>query len=214
MKITKLLVLFILSIIGSNKAIAQTDHLEPVNSIFNISDFQFEYYSNVRNVLFNGLTGRPKVRFLIMPSFTPENVLDIEHDEKNGKYYLVYHICERMVWGNKNLKGIKVNKYKKEISVVSVRLIMNLFETAIQEVEYPKEKNRGLDGENYYFSINNYGLKTGKIWTPSENSKMGRLVKIGYELIDLTKNGNEPCGFNDKLKTEISNLTTELNMAN
>lgn len=214
MKITKLLVLFILSIIGGNKAIAQTDHLEPVNSIFDIYDFEFEYYSNVRNVLFNGLTDKPEVRFLIMPSFTPENVLDIEHDEKNGKYYLVYHICERMVWGNKNLKGINVNKYKREVSVVSARLIMILFETAIQKVEYPKENDMGLDGVNYYFTIRNLGQKSGTIWAPSESSKMGRLVKIGYELINLTKNDNEPCEFDDKFKAEITNLTTELKMAN
>lgn len=43
---------------------------------------------------------------------------------------------------------------------------------------------------------------------------MCRLAKIGYELINLAINGNEPCEFDDNLKVEICNLITELKMAN
>lgn len=210
MKIIKLLVFFILSIISASKAIAQTDHLEPANSIFDIYNSDLKYYSNVTNILFNGLTDRLEVRFLILPSFTPESVLDIEHDEKNSKYYLIYHICETMVWDNKNLKEIKVNKYKREISASSVHLIIDLFETAIQKAEYPKNKNISVDGINYFFSINSFELKTGKVCSPFPNTKMDRLVKIGDELINLAKKGNHPCNLDDKLRIEICNLTSEL----
>ena len=60
------------------------DHLKPVGGIYDIYDFEFEYYSKVRKVLFNGLTDSPEIRFQVIPSFIPESVLDIEFDRKNS----------------------------------------------------------------------------------------------------------------------------------
>ena len=64
---------------------AQSDHLEPVTGLFNDYNFQFEYYSAVRNILFKGLSDNPEIRFIVLPSFGSEDVLDIENE--NDKYY-------------------------------------------------------------------------------------------------------------------------------
>ncbi len=107
-----LIILFLLCNVAENYGQDSEDHLEPVGSIYDIYDFQFAYYSKVRKVLFEGLTNFPEIRFQVMPSFTPENVLDIEYDTENGKYYLVYHICEKMIWYNEKWDEIKVDKYR------------------------------------------------------------------------------------------------------
>lgn len=72
------------------KAQTYTDHLIPDSGIYGIFDYQFDYYSNVRKVLFKELSDKPEIRLLVMPSFTPENVLDIQKNNKDGNYYLVY----------------------------------------------------------------------------------------------------------------------------
>jgi len=94
------IILILLYNVGNINAQNRDDHLEPVRGIFDVYDFQLEYYPRVRKVLFSGLSNKPEIRFLVMPSFTPEYVLDIEFDRKNNKYYMVYHICEQMIWKN------------------------------------------------------------------------------------------------------------------
>src|SRR4051812_15050608 len=57
------------------------DQPEPVNGIFSVYDYQFDYYSSVRKILLNKLSDNPEARVLMLPSFSPEIVLDIEKNE-------------------------------------------------------------------------------------------------------------------------------------
>jgi len=187
-----------------------SDHLEPVDGIFNCYDFQVEYYSRVRKMLFENLTDRPEIRFLVMPSFTPENVLDIEYDRNNDKYFLVYHISEKMIWYNKDWDKTKIIEFRKDINKESVDLIKTLFKRAILQTKFYDSELLGLDGETYYFSYFDNGLKTGSVWSPNGRTKMGRLVNIGSELIDLTKKDEKPVLIDGKLKQDILDLTNKL----
>jgi hypothetical protein len=205
-----IIALIFFSFLEPIKAQDKGDHLEPVGSIYDIYDFQFEYYSKVRKVLFNGLTDAPEIRFQVMPSFTPENVLDIEFDRGNSKYYIVYHICEKMIWYNEKWDKIKVEKYKTEIDKESVELIKSLFDIAIAQTKFPEDETIGLDGANYYFSINKFGLKSGTVWSPSDGTKMRKLVDIGYGLIKLAKSKNELAKIDKDLRQKIENLIEEL----
>lgn len=207
MKRITILTAIILAFYTTNEIKAQSDHLEPASGIFDCYNYQFDYYSKVRKVLFKDLADSPEIRFLVMPSFTPENVLDIEFDRENKKYYLVYHICEKMIWYNKAWELTKVKKTRKEITKESVELIKKLFETAIQETKYPEEKLLGLDGTKYYFSVH---TQTGTVWSPSEGTKMERLVNFGYKLIQLVKTDKELVEFDENLKENIIQLTTEI----
>jgi len=204
--------------IGITTAQNRDDNLEPVRGIFNIYDFQFEYYSRVRKVLFNGLLDRPEIRFQVMPSFTPENVLDIEFDRDNNKYYIIYHICKQMIWSNEKWTEVKVSKFKTEIDKESVKLIKSLFSKAIAQVKFPPIVEEGgwvtlgLDGENYYFTVNEYGygIKSGTVWSPSKGTKMEKLVDIGNKLIELAKSEREVVKFDEKLQKEIEELIDDL----
>lgn len=193
------------------------DHLEPVDGIYDIYDYRFEYGSKVRRVLFNGLIDGPEIRFLVKPSFTPENVLSIEFDRKNKKYYIIYHICEENIWYSKKWETIKVQKFKTEIDKESVALIKSLFDIAIAKVRFPEPEKDGLitsgaDGTTYYFSIfkEGYGVQAGTVWSPKNGSKMNKLVAIGNQLIELAKSKEEIVKVDDELKKNIEKLIYEL----
>ncbi len=205
-----IIALIFLNFLGPIKAQDKGDHLEPVGSIYDIYDFQFEYYSKVRKVLFKGLTDSPEIRFQVMASFTPENVLDIEFDRNNSQYYIVYHICETMIWDNKKWDKVKVQVYKTEIDKESVELIKSLFDIAITQTKFPENETMRLDGAEYYFSINKFGLKSGTVWSPSDETKMRKLVDIGYELIKLAKSKEDLVKIDKDLRKKIENLIEEL----
>jgi len=202
------------------KAQKRDDHLKPVRGIFdiyhNIYDWQIEYYLRVCKVLFNGLSDSPTIRFHVMPSFTPENVLVIEFDRDNDKYNIIYHICQQMIWNNEQWENVKVSRFKTEIDKESVKIIKTLFGKAIAQVSFPPAAEEGeevtimADGIKYYFSIWEYGQKSGVVHSPNEGTKMGKLVAIGNKLIELTVSNKELVKFDDKLQKEIEELIDEL----
>jgi hypothetical protein len=222
------LIFILTTIFSGTKIVAQSDHLEPANSVFTILDFQFEYYSQVRNILFKDLEDNPEFRFLVMPSFSPENVLNIGLNHDTKKYFISYHIGDESIWYSKNKEKIKVSKRKKEISQESVELIKELYKIAISKTKYiekeyiskyiekeyiskyiEKEYIR-LDGETYYFSINDHGQKTGITWSPTEGTIMAELVLIGNELIKMTEEKESLVSINPELKSRIENLIEKI----
>jgi hypothetical protein len=204
-RMNKLILLFLIAFSGITQAQINKDHLEPVNGIFDIYDYQFEYYSKVREILFKGLFDKPEIRFLTMPSFSPENVLQIDCDKDRKNYYCTFHICDSIIWynwydKNENLENMTVKKYRKAIEKQSVELIKSLYDLAISQTKFyeiEKDENgnelitMGTDGENYYLSVNRYGQKTGKVWSPGKNTKMAELIAISDELIEKTKEEND-----------------------
>lgn len=196
--------------LSSNFNVVAQNNLEPVQSIYDIYDFQFKYYSMVRKILFKGLSDSPEVRYQVMPSFTPENVLVIEYDDEKKKYYLKYHICKESIWYSDDRKNVKVDTYKKEIDKTSVDLIKSLFQTAVLRTKFPEKIMEGMDGTNYYFSVNHYGMKSGTIWSPSEYSNTGKLVSIGNTLKELVKSKASIVKFDKKFTAQIEKLLNGL----
>jgi hypothetical protein len=204
-KIVYILILNLLSF--SINAQNSSDHLEPVPGVFGEYDFAFEYYSNIRKVLLKDLSDTPDVRFLTLPSFSPEYVLDLNYDKKTEEYYLIFRVCESQIWTHENGKNIKVKEYKKKIDKNNYILIVDLFQTVVKETKYSKDAMIGIDGTDYYFMVFDNGIKAGKVWSPNENSKMGRLVEIGNDLIKFTRDKSK---FNNSLKEKIELLYKDL----
>jgi hypothetical protein len=208
------------TIFSGTKIVAQSDHLEPANSIFTILDYQFEYYSQVRNILFKDLDDNPVFRFFVMPSFSPENVLNIGMNHDTKKHFISYHVGNENIWYSENKEKIKVIKRKKEISQESVELIKELYKIAISKAKYIEKEHIGADGktyytikkdgETYYFSINDQGQKTGITWSPTEGTLMAELVLIGNELIKMTEEKESLVSINQELKIRIENLIKKI----
>jgi len=112
-----------------------------------------------------------------MPSFTPENVLDISLNYDTKKYFLTYHIAKESIWYSEKKNKIKVINKQKEISKESVELIKELYEIAISKTKYTEKDHVGFDGVTYYFSINSHGQKTGLTWSPKKGTIMAELVR-------------------------------------
>jgi len=205
----KKLILIIFFLIGIVKINAQSDHLEPVDGILNSYDFEFEYHTKIREILFDGLTDTPNIRFLTLPSFSPTYVLDIDKDNETKKYYLIYHKCKTSIWYNDNWRKIKVDKYKSELTNKSAELMIKLFKTAINQTKYYENELLGFDGTDYYFSVFDKGIKTGTVWSPNKKTRMGKLVEIGNHLIELVKQEKFKVDFNENLTSRIENLITE-----
>ena len=192
-------------------------HLEPVRGTFEVADESLEYYSIVRKLLFYGLSYNPEIRFLEMPSFSPESVLDIEFDRNKKEYYLIYHISEKNIWYASKRDSVKVVKFKTEIDEESVGLLKTLFLIATSQVRYPQPQVIKVDGSyevvivtdgtSYYFTTNQ---RTGMTHSPGKGSKMQKLVDIGYKLVELAKSGKDLVSIDEPFKKEIEELTKEL----
>jgi hypothetical protein len=203
--------LFQITVITSvpNQAKAQDDNLKPVNGVFSEYNYEFDYYSLVRKILFQGFSDNPEARLVIIPSFSPESALDIEKGSDNNTYYLIYHKANPNIWYSGGKKKINVDSIKAEIDLNSFWLIKTLFLTAINKVKYESDSLRsvGTDGTNYYFSVSDMGQKEGVIWSPAAGSKMNRLVEIGTHLIQLMSEEAEVISFDTKFSKEIMDLT-------
>lgn len=187
----------------------QVDNLTPDDGIFDIYKFEFEYYSKIRTILFDGLSDSPTARFLVRPSFSPESVLDIEFEKVSNKYFLIYHTCEEMIWSNEKFEKIKVKKYRTEITKESAELVKSLFLNFIMQTKYPDNEISGNDGTTYAFAVHYFGMKSGTTWSPPQNTKMGRLVDIGQELIELATGNRKLVSIEGELKDKIIHLKNE-----
>ncbi|KOS05520.1 hypothetical protein AM493_05345 [Flavobacterium akiainvivens] len=151
--------------------------LKPCESIFGLPDYRYEYYSAVREKLFNGLPDKEIARMLTMPSFFPENVLNISQDDE--KYSATYVIAEENIWYSKERSQVKVKQYTCEIDPQIGALLELLYEKITSRVEVPESRLLGSDGENHYFFSR---TGSGTIWSPSEGSLMGEAVSISQAL--------------------------------
>ena len=188
MKVHFSIIVVLANILISTNTYAQADHLEPVGGVFDIYNHQFEYYPTVRKILFEDLSDSPDLRYLVMPSFSPEKVIDIEYSGAQGKTFIKYRIADKSIWYTKDKKQINVLKIDKEITRSSAKLIDSLFKKAISNTRFPEKEQYGLDGVNYYFAASN---KSGKIWSPRGRTNMARLVEIGEQLIEFAQNDNQ-----------------------
>ena len=196
----------------TDQLMAQDDNLKPVNGIFSIYDFQFDYYSSVRKILFKGLSDDPEIRIVVIPSFSPESVLDIEKDKQSERYFLLYHKANPSIWYSHGKKKVNVDTIRNEIESNSFLLLKKLLESAIFKAKYQLDSlgSIGTDGTDYYFSVSNIWQKGGTTWSPRDGSKMGKLVDIVNHLIQLMKAESGEIEFDSTFSKEVTNLTNSL----
>ena len=195
-------------------------HLVPTCGVFDMWDWRLEYRSKVREILFNGLSDRPIIRFIALPSFNAERVVEINREQ--DRLFIVYHVSERRIWRNQNRENIRVKRFRTEIDTESVNLIRSLFGIATSQVRFREtiidESGRmritaGFDGTSYYFIFDcPSGRRSGTIWSPPRGSKMRRLVDIGNRLIDLAKSEQEKVSFDIEFQKEIQQLIDDLKL--
>lgn len=203
-----IIISLILSFLYNSKMSGQENHLEPLEDIFSVYNYKFEYYSIVREKLYKNLSDSPEIRFLTMPSFSGENVLQIDFDKKTQKYYIQYNAAKKNIWYSEEKRKVEIMTFKKEIDKKSVELVTNLFKKVILGVRYREKEGFARDGTNYYFMVWDFGIKGGKIWSPDKDSNMGELVEIGNQLIEFCK--TEELDLNNDIIHRITQLNQKL----
>lgn len=205
--------LILLFTILSLNGFSQNDHLEPVSGYFDLYEYRHEYYSNIRTILFEGLSDSPKIRYFVRPSFGTEYVLQIEYDSENDKHYIVHHRAKQSIWYSKNKQRIEVKKSRKRISKSDTELIKNLYINAVKKTKYIESDLIGLDGTTYVFTVFDNGLKTGQTWSPRKDTKMHELAQISEKLIGETK-ATDLLGLSLMIKKRIKQLSDRFALSN
>jgi hypothetical protein len=205
----KLLVIFLISQIS----LAQ-NNLEPVNSYFDIFDFQQTYYQKIKVTLFENLSDTPIIRMLVKTSFGKEYVFQIEKDSTtNQKYSIIINEPEESaIWEIlQNDENIKINTktYKSSINNQDVNLLRMLLYSAIIKTQFRTDNMSGLDGTTYNLSVWDTGLKSAQIWSP-QNRELKELIFIMENIIEKSKKEKEVILSKD-LKNQIINLTKQFN---
>ncbi|MDX1587016.1 MAG: hypothetical protein R3222_09735 [Balneolaceae bacterium] len=198
------------------KAQFEDDHLEPVDQYFSLSDSDLEYFRNMKEILFEGLSQNPEIRILVLPSFHPEYVLDIMEEKESERRVVYLNVAKDYIYHvetQEELERIELMKFRKQIEEDSFDLIYKLFQTVIYQVRYNKPERFLVraDGTNYYFSVFDDGLKSGTIWSPSKGSKMGRLIDISERIFKLATENNSFLKVDGELETKIETLIDDLN---
>jgi len=179
----KILILIAIICFQINKGYSQEDHLLPMEGIFGIFNFQVEYYSEVRKILFEGLEEMPSFRIIVLPSFSEEYLITTK--EKDGKFSLLLRKPNKNIWysmqeGKTKLKSIEIEDFEIQIDSLSKDIFFNAFDCALTETKYADHHLLGLDGTTYIFQTVKYGRgkRTGHTWSPPSKSKMGKLVEV------------------------------------
>ena len=206
------IIILLFSIIYLN-GFSQKDHLEPVGGYFDLYEYEHEYFSNIRSILFKDLSDSPEIRYFVRPSFDTEYVLQIEHDRDSDKYFIVFHRAKQSIWSTEDKQSIAVVKRQNRISKSDVDLIKDLYINAIKKTKYIESDLIGLDGTTYLFTVFDFGLKTGQTWSPREGTKMHELTLISEKVIGETKATNF-LGLSPKIKNRIKHLSDRLALSN
>jgi hypothetical protein len=197
----KRIVIFALMFVNFFTSYGQKQHLEPEN--FNVGGGLEIYYKNLNTLLFNRLSDKPYARYVVIPSFSKEYAFSIE--KKNKKFFVISISLSESYWRAKDKNAVKFTIEKHTIEKELFKKIGDLFQLLANQTKSYELINYSTDGEKYYFmSTNNKGdVQIGSTWSPSDNSMMGRLIKVSNKLYSIGSG-------NDISKTEISNEIDEL----
>lgn len=208
-----IVVLTLLIGIPSARTQSRSDHLEPTKSIFDLYDFQLEYYSLIRNQVYDERADNAVVRLLILPSFGPELLMFIDKTDDNQNFSLNIYRPEKSIWydrySNDQIdKPVVILKSTRALEKSSANLIIQLFNTALNQVKKPEKEIYGLDGTTYHFYSRQAYSKSGQTWSPKNDSKMKELVDICYELLRSFDNTriDQPISLNEDLSSRIDRL--------
>ena len=177
--------------------------LVPVHGYFDLYEFEYEYYDNLKQILFEDLTDSPMIRYLVTPSFKPEYAFQIERGEKKNQYYIIYRCAKENIWYSENKSEVEVISKKRRISQKDVELITKLYSNVINRARFRKNHISGNDGTNYFFSVWEWETKSGQAWSPYKGSALFELVEISEKiLLEATA-----VNFNTNLKKRIKKLS-------
>ncbi len=206
---TKILpLLFSLICLNGFAQSAKDDHLEPDNGYFSMYSHQYEYFANIRSILFKGLAESPRVRYMSMPSSSTEYVWQIECAPQSRIYTIVARWAKESIWEAKDKSKVEVETSSYHLSQEDADLIAQLYLNALLKTQFVVRNSIGLDGASYYFTANESGRMSGQTWSP-RGPNMRKLVDISQAIMNEATSKTF-VGLSAPLRTQIKELTAAL----
>lgn len=184
------------------------DHLEPDNGYFGMYSHEYEYFANIRSILFKGLSESPRVRYMAFPSFATEHVWQIERDPQSRKNTIVVKWAKESIWETKDKSTITVDTWRNSLSQEDADLIAQLYLNALLKTQFVVRNSIGLDGATYYFYVNESGKMSGQTWSP-RGPNMRKLVEISQTIMKEAMSTSF-VGLSAPLRAQIKELTAAL----
>ncbi len=80
-----------------------------------------------------------------------------------------------------DFRQIKVTEKSEAIDAETARLLANVWSKMLLSARHPEQSTLGCDGVTYHFSMSipEHGIASGKVWTPSPETRTGMLSSLG-----------------------------------
>ncbi len=182
------------------------DHLEPVEDVFNLYDWQAEYFSDIKKLLFTQGLSQARIRILSKPAFGKERSIEVFWDRSENSGQIIRRVPEERIWKHEHPENIIVNELNRVIDRSNYILLYELFLNAVKDTRYQQGRWIGLDGYTVYFMVWDAGWKSGQTWAPKEGTKMKQLVDIYFELSKQLEVEKRDFIISDSLAKQIETL--------
>jgi len=178
---------FLVLFVSVSRAGDQFPHLTPCEDVLSDYQFRVDYHLSVRKILYASLSRDPYFRMTVLPSFTPEWVVEIQ-DPIREVATVKYAVVDGKIWSNDAPEKLRVIERSIQISSELAQLLKQLLDKHLDGVRYAYSESLGLDGTTYHFSNfrTGIGVRTGQTWSPEPQWPTDRLVKVTELLRDLT----------------------------
>jgi hypothetical protein len=176
--------------LASAGCLDKPEHLNPTDSALASYDFEFEYKSALRKVLFKDGTDKPYFRAVSIPSFFSEWVLTVDEPTAGGAKVEVVEATKPVYKADRNYRTPPIKKNLSSIDADLARMLRAALERMLLEVRPCAHLDglEGNDGNTYEFSafVLTRGVLSGETWSPNEETRAARLVSIVNLLYRLT----------------------------
>jgi len=172
---------------------AQLEKLKPEQGYFSGFSDNNLYYPTVRKVLYDEVPPLPKVRIIVLPSFSAEYLITIYRNK--DIVYLSYRIAKKKIWDFCNLTNDKVGYTESKINFdpILANKLESLFFQAIRNAKFTSLEADVEVGDGVHFIFETfkggYGIIGGEAWAPSRTTDHSGLITLAYWLEDCAKQG-------------------------
>lgn len=211
----------------------QAPDLRPVDGVYSSPSLVDPYHIAIRDALLAEHEYR-KCQMVVLPSFRPEWVVYVVHDDAQRPGRLIYKAMRKMLWGEMQRQIEKdapdprsysvgpeaevaaLRKVTKEVDVRVVDLdasTIAVLERAwldmLARTRYSAQLELGMDGTSYVAAnwSRATGPQSGETWSPEKGTPTYDLVAIAERLRDLAL---APQQGQTKLKAEVVAMANAL----
>jgi hypothetical protein len=156
-----------------------SDHLDRALPGSNYAPL-IRYHDSLRELFKDAFSKGVQVRMLAEPSFDPEYAVAIVTTEHGFRVLFVG--APENTWYTER-KSLEVNRCQADLNAALALRVIDVWKRMISAVPVDGPARRGLDGDEYYFSVvDAEGEHMAQTWSPTGGTEPAMLVKLASTL--------------------------------